>query len=142
MVRHIKSGILLEENGIRFKTAGEITEITYNNVVWIYIRKKMSNRDYKFYNLTEITPDVVGDLVIVDINKRQYVFLENYLHGKAGELLIHILEKDDTCLAGYDHLYERMYAEDFAQMAAAREIMCGVSSKYGWGNGSRTPNRV
>lgn len=123
MVHLIKSEILLEERGIRFKTAGEITKITYDSIVWIYVRKKMSSRDYKFYELADTTLCMTGDLIIVNGDKDKYIFLENYLHDAAGKLLVSILEHENTCFVGYDSFCKKIYQEDFQEMVKACKIM-------------------
>lgn len=123
MVHLIKSEILLEPRGIQFGTAGGIMNIPYDSVVWMYIRKKRGSREYKFYNLVDITFDITGDLVIIDSNKDTYIFLENCLQDAAGRLLISILEHENTCFVGYDLFCEKIYQEDFAEMIRACKVM-------------------
>lgn len=100
MTCFIKSDVVLDGNRIRYQTEEGENEIFGNTMVWIYIRKKAGKGKHHFYSLAEVERSTVGDLIIIDEKKNQYVFCGEFLKRPAGSIFADMLECWPACLAG------------------------------------------
>lgn len=125
MVCQVQSDMYVTETGIKFLSGDGITTIPYRQVVWVYPQKR-SGKSSQYYDLTDVTDTLRGDLVVVDEKRDTYIFLENFQKVAAGKKLIEFLTYDVTCFAGYDSMCERLYQKDFKQMTKARRMMWDI----------------
>lgn len=122
MVHRIKSDMVLEKDGIQFEKKGDI-RMPYERIVWCYLQKRTPDGSYRYYDLTDITGDMTGDIVLVDIDKDKYIFREKYLTASAGKVLEELLEANPACFAGYDSFSRHLYQTDFQEMVRACRLM-------------------
>lgn len=123
MEHRIRSAVMLADTGIEFATESGVVRLLYNEIIWIYIRRQEGVRNYRYYDLTDITTNVNGDMLVINENREMYIFPEKYMRDTAGKFLVDFLMHDNTCFAGYDGMCEELYHGDFNQMKKARRIM-------------------
>lgn len=122
MTYRIKSDMILKKDEIQFEKDGLI-KMPYEHVVWCYLQKRMPNGHYQYYDLIDITEEVTGDIVLVDVKKDRYIFLQKYSTATAGKILGELLASNPTCFAGYDLFCKHLYQTNFQEMVSACTLM-------------------
>lgn len=119
MVYLIRSEPTLTGEGMRLHAGGGAVLLPYEEIVWIYIRKRTGKGSYRYYGLTETDASVTGELVVIDKRKDTYHLLEQGSRQKAGELFERIVEAGSSCFAGYAPDIRKLCETEFEQMVTA-----------------------
>lgn len=130
IARCISSDITVSETGLCYGENGEAHRIPYEEIIWVYIRKRAGKKSCRFYCLSEMTRDLRGDLIVIDGEKTQYLFREQYLNKPAGTLIEEMQPYDSSSFLGYDAEIRELYQEEFDQMKKMCRIMRRVCRDY------------